>query len=405
MHTSYKLLCDKSFRSFISVHAIYSLARWISVSTLPLFVAQKFNDRDVLVLSMVLKLLPTVICTPLLANILPKLGFKKLAIIGMLLFAISQLGLPYASNQIVFQGFILLTGVIDTVIVACILALRSQVIPTGQNISANALFSMVESISRIVGPSLTIVILWRLSIIQSFYIIALLLLIAIIILALTYLPFTKSLTSHKTTIHYTSFLKIFFKKPILWHIYIPSLGYALLVGTRNLFLFWANKEIFQNDESQWNLLLTMHGCGAIVGSIIGHKFLDWINRKISLVEAFLYLGLLRSIGYLALAWVSDFSAALGMLAAIGLPEILETICFFTLLQKYLEGDEKNVFYMLNIPIYYSFVILGTLSGRLYTTGVIPLQHLWILTSIVSAIVIIPFLLNAKKAHKNSISKN
>jgi hypothetical protein len=405
MRTTYKLLFDKSFRSFITVHATYSLARWISVSTLPLFVAQKFNSGDVLVISMSLRLLPTIICSPLVANILPRIGFKKLAIIAMIWLAITQLILPHTNNKALFEGLILLTGVIDTVIMASILALRSHVIPAGKNIPANALFSMVESVSRIVGPGLTIILLWKLSLTEGFYSIALLLLVATFFLICTNIPFTKSISAHTKTIRYSSFLKIFYRKPILWYVYIPSLSYAILVGTKNLFLFWSNKETFQNAEPQWNLLLTMHGCGAIIGSMLGRKFLGWINKKVSLVEVFLYLGLLRSVGYLALAWVSNFNIALGMLAAIGLPEILETICFFTLLQNYLEGDEKNVFYMLNIPIYYSFVILGTLSGRLYTTGIITLQNFWILTTIVSSIAIIPFLLNAKKANKVLISKN
>jgi predicted MFS family arabinose efflux permease len=405
MHVTYKLLFNKSFRSFIAVHAIYSLAKGISISILPLFVAKKFNTGDMLVISMSLRLLPTIVCTPILANVLARIGFKRLALIAMIWLAIVQLILPHISNSILFESLILLTGIIDTIIVASLLALRSQVIPVGKNISANAVLSIIESISRIVGPGLTIVMLWKLPLLQSFYSIALLLLIAALLLMCTYIPFEKSSSLHVKTVHYSSFLKIFYKKPILWYIYIPSLGYAILVGTRNLFLFWSNKDVFQNVESQWSLLLTLHGCGAILGSIIGQKVLNWINNKISLVETFLYLGLLRSIGYLTLAWVSNFNIALVTLATIGIPEILETICFFTLIQKYLEGKEKDIFYMLNIPIYYSFVILGTLSGKLYTTGMTTLKTFWILTSIVSAMVTLPFLLNARKANKNLACKN
>ncbi|OJW67882.1 MAG: hypothetical protein BGO68_04455 [Candidatus Amoebophilus sp. 36-38] len=401
MHTIRKLLTDSNFRSCLVVHATYSLAKWISLSNLPLLVAQKFNDRDTLVLSLSLKLLPTIICAPLLANILSKIGFKKLTILGMLLLAIMQLGLIYTNHPIIFQGFILVTGIIDTVVTSCILVLRSQVIPSGKHIAGNASFSMVESIARIIGPALTAVMLWKLSLKQSFYGISTLLLLATIILELSQIPFKKATSRHTTTIGYLSFLKLFHKKPILWAIYIPCLGYAILSGTRNLFLFWTNKEIFHNHEAKWTLLLTAHGLGTILGSILGTKFLHWIKKRISLLQAFLYLGLLRSIVFLILSWVPYFKLALAMMVVLGLPEILETICFFTLLQIYLEGDEVHVFYTFNIPVYYTFVVLGTLTGELYTTNLITLQNLWLLTSLLSLISIVPFLVKAKGLNKKS----
>eukprot|EP01132_Coremiostelium_polycephalum_P000247 gene247-327_t len=365
---NYQLLADKYFREFLIVHTLYHLAKWGAICTLPLLVDHHFDGGgDVLIISMALKLLPAIILSPLIANILPNVGFKRLTTLSLALLAVSQLWLAYIHHQFLFQFLVLFTGILDTIISTSILALRSQVIPSGENIAANALFTIVESITRLAGPMLTMMFLWQFSVIQSFLVISMLLLASSLLLAKAYLPLIVNLQKSRGIIHYVDFFQIFRERPILWQIYLPSLSYALLLGTRNLFLFWSNQTIFHNQAPEWNLLLTMQGCGAILGSILCHKAIHKMTTKIPLLEAFLYLGLVRSLGYLSLAWVTNFQVALGVIMLVGLPEALESICFISLIQKNLKEEQKNIFYMLNLPIFYFVVILGISAGKLCTS--------------------------------------
>ena len=396
MNQNKKILLYSTFRNFLIVYTLYVLARWITLSTLPLYITQKFNSSNTLIISLSLKILPAVICAPLIANILPRIGFKKLATISLLFLGIIQMGVLYVGNPIIFQSFILLTGILDTIILAALLALRTSVIPAEKNISANTLFTMVDSVAKIVGPLLSIIMLWKLSFSKSFYILSAFLVVASIILLFINLPFRKKSVTQKSILDYSSFLQLFLKKPVLWSIYIPILGYALLAGSRNLFLFWYNKKVFLNTEVKWNLLLTAHGCGAILGSIIGIKIIHWLTKKITLLHTFLYLGLLRGVGFLLLSWITNFKSALILLVAVGIPETLEAICFFTLLQKYLtNSEEENIFYTFNTSTYYAFFIAGTLMGRLYTMDIITLQNLWILITSLTIISILPFVIKNK----------
>ncbi len=390
---------DSNFKKFIAAYAVYSLAKWISLSALPLLVAQKFNPGGTLVISLALKLLPQVILAPFLATMLLKKGPQVIAIVTILWLAVGQIILPHTHDYLLFQGIILLTGIMDTAIGASVLTWRSQLIPKGKDIAANAFFSVVERASKIIGPGLTTLILWKLSITQSFYALSLLLVVAAIILLITKRQPSIKATPTSSKVNYLSFLKLFMHKPILWAIYIPGLGYAILLGTLNLFLFWSNTKTFHQAESQWTILLTAHGIGAMFGSIIAPKALSWIHKKMPLLQSYLWLSLLRSIGFISLAWISHFGLACTALVCIGLPEMLEVVCFFTLLQRYLQSGEEIIFYTFNMPIFGGFIFLGTLVGGIYTKSLISLQGFWVLSCVLSMFLIIPFLLYNKEPNK------
>ncbi len=390
---------DPNFRGFIIPYAVYSLGKWISLSALPSLIAQKFNSQATLVVSLGLHVLPQVICAPLIATTLLKKGPKTLLVTAILWLAVTQLTLPHIANHFAFQGLILFTGIIDTAIVASVSALRSQLIPEGENISANALFATVERSSRILGPALAVVILWKLSITQSFYATALLLIIASTMLSRANIRLTTKPSNTLQKVEYSSFLRLFRSKPILWTIFIPGLGYAILLGTLNLFLFWSNTETFHNLESRWTLLLTAHGIGAMLGSIIAPKALCWINKRVPLLKTYVWMSLLRSLGFMALAGVAHFGLALAILVLVGLPELLEVVCFFTLLQKHLKAGEESVFYALSLPVFYGFVFLGTMMGGIYTKNLMSLSGFWALASGLPVLLILPFLLSNKRLNK------
>jgi hypothetical protein len=201
--------------------------------------------------------------------------------------------------------------------------------------------------------------------------------------------------SLSSPVSYKSFLNLFKKIPILWTLLIPSLGYALLLGALPLFLYWASTEIFQETQNQWTVLLTFHGMGAVLGGIIAPKALGFIEKKISLINVFPWLVLSRTLSFLPVIAVDRWESALIVLSVAGFPEMLEVVCFFTLLQRHLPSHQEELFYAFSMPIFYVCTVLGTLLGEAYTQHLVSLRAFWLLISTLCLILTIPFLVRIK----------
>ena len=255
------------------------------------------------------------------------------------------------------------------------------------------MFTTIETASKIIGPALVGIILWKLSILHGSYIMALSSIIAAVLLFKCSKYSTKPLPS--SSISYGSFFSLFRKIPILWILFIPGLGYALLLGALPLFLYWANTEILQETQNQWTVLLTFHGMGAVLGGIIAPKTLGFIEKKISLITVYPWLVLARILSFLPLIVVHRWESALIVLAVAGLPEMLEVICFFSLLQRHLPSRQEELFYAFAMPIFYICTVLGTLLGGVYTQHLISLRVFWLLISLLCLMLTMPFLVRVK----------
>ena len=378
-------------------YAIYSLARWCFLSMLPIIVTQKFSAGGPLVASLTFKILPRVLFAPLIAKMILKRGAKDVAASAILCCAPIYILLFYIEPPVLFQSMVLLSGILEAIITTAMLVLRSQIAAMGENITTNAVFTTIERSSAVIGPALAGILLWKLSTLHSSYLMAAASLIAGILLFLS--PYVKK-TSLAPSISYKSFFNLFKETPILWTLWIPGLGYAFLLGALPLFLYWANTEIFQEAQNRWTVLLTFHCLGAVLGGITASKILSFVQRKISLIKVYPWLVLLRILSFFSLIAVHRWGSALVVLAVAGLPEMLEVICFFTLLQRYLPAHQEELFYALSMPIFYMCILLGTLLGGAYTQHLISLHAFWLLISILCLILAIPFLV-PKKAIKGT----
>lgn len=302
--------------------------------------------------------------------------------------------LLYIDSPTLFQAFVFLSGILDAVITTAMLVLRSHIAATGKNITVNAVFSTIESGSKIIGPALAGIILWQSSLLHSSYIMALSsILAAALLFKCSIYPPKPSLAS---PISYQSFLDLFRNTPALRALFIPGLGYALLLGALSPFLYWANIEIFHKTQDKWTLLLTFHSMGAVLGGIIAPKTLNFIkNKRVPLITVYPWLVLARTLIFLPLMALHRWESALIVLSLAGLPEMLEIICFFTLLQRYLPAHQEELFYAFSMPIFYVFTGLGTLLGGVYTQHLVSLRAFWLLISTLCLILVMPFLVRIK----------
>lgn len=365
---------------------------------LPVLVTQKFSAGSPLVVSFAFKILPRVLLAPLIAKMILKKGAKDIAALSILFCAPIYMLFCYVDSAVLFQSVVLLSGIFDAIIITAMLVLRSQISALGAGVTINAVFTTIERSSAVIGPALAGALLWRLSILYSSYLIALASLLAAFLLFLS--PFVKK-ASTSPSISYKSFLNLFKEMPILWTLWVPGLGYAFLLGALPLFLYWANTEIFHEVQNQWTMLLTFHGLGAVLGGLMAPKLLALIQKNIPLIKAYPWLVLLRALGFLSLIAVDKWQSALVVLIVVGVPEMLEVVAFFTLLQKHLPAHQEELFYAFSMPIFYICTVLGTLLGGIYTQHLISLHTFWLLISGLCLVLVIPFLLR-KEATSESL---
>ncbi len=378
-------------------YAIYNLSKWCFFSMLPVLITQKFSAGGPLVTSLVFKVLPRVLFAPLIAKVMLKKGAKDIAAIAILCYAPIYIMLLYIDSPTLFQAFVLLSGILDAVITTAMLVLRSHIAATGKNITVNAVFSTIESGSKIIGPALAGIILWQSSLLHSSYMMALSsILAAVLLFKCSIYPPKSSLAS---PISYQSFLDLFRNTPALRALFVPGLGYALLLGSLSPFLYWANIEIFHKPQEKWTLLLTFHSVGAVLGGMIAPKTLNFIKKRVSLITVYPWLVLARTLSFLPLIALHRWESALIVLSLAGLPEMLEVICFFTLLQRYLPAHREELFYAFSMPIFYVFTGLGTLLGGVYTQHLVGLRAFWLLISTLCFTLVMPFLVRIKTIKK------
>ncbi len=375
----------------IVAYAIHTLSRWAFLSMLPVVVMQKFSSGSTIVIALALELLPRVLFAPLIAKIMLRKGAKNVASIAIICCAPIYISLLHIDSHTFLQVLMLLLGFFDAAITAAALVIRSQVALAGKNITTNAIFATAERSSKMIGPALASIFLRKLSILHSTYIIVLFSVVASVLLFASPVQRKSTSISQSQPVSYCAFLSLFRKNPVLWSLFVPTLGYALILGAISLFLYWANTAIFQKPEDLWTILLTLRGAGAVIGGLLASKILHFTQKKTPLLKAWPWIGLTRALCFLPLALTTQWEFFLVALVIAGLPEMLAGVCFFTLMQRHLPPHQAEIFYSLSAPIFYGCIILGTLLGGLYTQNLIGLGEFWLLISMLCLGTALPFL--------------
>jgi hypothetical protein len=81
-------------------------------------------------------------------------------------------------------------------------------------------------------------------------------------------------------------------------LFMPTLGYGVVLGSLNAFLLWSTTKTFHQPEDQWVLLLTAHSIGAIVGSVIDPRVIESVG-KMRILNLYLWARLCKLVWLIA----------------------------------------------------------------------------------------------------------
>ena len=387
------MLQNKNFKRLLLGYGIEIFSYWVVNTMLPIWVAQKFGTGSKVVWALALLLLPQIFCAPFIGKLLLKKGPQKTVAIMLGSIAVIYCLLPHIRNYGLFQAIILLQGALQATIVASLMTLRSRCIPPGKNILGNSLFVRLDRLGQIIGPALAGLLLLKISVAQCFYGTALLAVIAMVILLKVYTPqIIVSDTQKIPSASYRYLWRLFQQKTILYPIFIPILGCAISIGAMRPFLFFSATTIFHNTENDWSFLLTAYGAGALIGGLIAPKLIRILSSaQLTLLAIFMGARILNISWLVGLVCATNFSSSMGILAIAGLFDVIGAVCYFTLIQKHLLPQEEGLFHTLSLPIFYVFVMLGTLLGELYTMHWVGLHGFWLMTIGWAILMLVPFL--------------
>ena len=189
---------------------------------------------------------------------------------------------------------------------------------------------------------------------------------------------------------YRGLIALFQRKPLLFLLFLPTLGYGVLLGGLSNFLLWRTVALGRPVDD-FSFLLTMHGLGAAVGSLVAHHVVRRMTPKIPLLTLFTTVRSAKFLWLLLLLGVKTFPQALVVLCIGGIPEVVGSVCFFTLIQRTLTTAEEAIFHSFSLPIFQGFVLIGTLLGGLYTAHWVTLPtYWWLVIGVAWGLATLPF---------------
>lgn len=317
-------------------------------------------------------------------------GAQSVVAYSLILDAIMMIILCQISETLIFQTLLLVKGIIGATQSAGYLLLRTQVTPKETQIESNIAFALIERSGQLLGPGIAGLLLWKLSAYRCMYGITIgLAIAAILLLRLDILATSDHKSSKDEKISYASLIKLFKYKTFSIALLLPTLGYGLILGGLKPYLLWSTINTLQRPENQWTILLTAHGIGAAAGSFIAPSIIQKLGEYVSLFSLFLSVRIGKVIILLLLVFASSLSSACGLLFLTGIPEVIGSVCFFTLLQKNLTLKEQAILHTCSLPWFNTLVAGGAMLGGLYTAHWINLSSLWFITCLLSILLSIP----------------
>jgi MFS family permease len=394
-------LPNKNFCKFLSAFAIYSSANWMSIGLIPLMISKFFGHEDEFILALFIRLLPKLLLGKFIARLLCKKNPILILISCALFLAIINITLPFLYNYLFFLVFLFLIGIIDICVIPTLLLVRSILIHENQRIIENIYYQFIARTSKILGPFFGLVVLYFYEIEVCFFLISVLFIIFCFLarflnISLFYISKNQNYkeTEEKNPTISFRFYKftstIFSNTSILHLLVIPAIGYQLMLGALNPFLFWSNIETFGNVDKKWMYLIVAQGIGTLIGTLIALYVQKSFFFKQKILNIYLYVSFIEGLLYLTLAWVSEFRLALIILVISGIPEIIATVIYYTIIQKSILRSDEQAFYTFSVMLLDTSYCIGVCLGEVYILGLFTLKNYWFLVTSFAILPVIPF---------------
>jgi len=394
MHDWISLLAVPRFRAYWIALLAESLGSWCVLGAIPILVAERYGAGNELVLSLALRLAPKILLAPVSGMVLRRFGAAHTAGSAMLAMGVLTAALPWCPSFAILQIAIFGIGVFDVFINPGLLALRGAVTPRGLEMAGNTLFSVADRLAKISGP-----VVGGLGVAAGFKPAFLAFGIAI---ALSGLPVARldAGPAADDTPHgrwrilepIREFGQILRQEPRLAGLLICAVSYVVLMGGLRPFMFWANRDWYGASDAAWTGLLAAQGLGALVGALAAGMFSRPLLRAMSAYTVTLVTALMEGALHLVLLATWTSSQAMIVLALAGIPEVISTAAWFTVVQERLAPKQQTVFFALSMPMWDCAFAVGIASAALHANGMLSLPAYWLMISLISTLPNVPLLL-------------
>jgi hypothetical protein len=105
----------------------------------------------------------------------------------------------------------------------------------------------------------------------------------------------------------------------------------------------------------------------------------------------LLTGIMEGLILLLLLFVQTSTQAFVILALAGIPEIISTAAWFTVLQTRMVPNQQALFFTFAAPLWDLFFALGIASAALHAEGMLSLSAYWALMSLTPTLPLVPLL--------------
>ena len=330
------LLLVPRFRALWFALLCANLGSWSVLAALPILVAERYGAGSALVLSLSWRILPKIVLAPVAGALLRRFGAPRIACLALAAEAVLTGALPWCHDFALLQVVIAGIGALDVFMMPGLMALRSTVTPDGLELAGNSLCSMADRIGKTVGPAIG-----GLAVIGGFVpaFLGFAAVIGVAAVPVAGLPRARPeapLHGWNVVALPVEFWRMLRGDPVLVGILVCAVTYMVMIGGLRPFLFWANREWFGASDTAWTGLMAAQGAGAVIGAIVAGTFNRALLRRASAYKLTMVTGVIEGVGHLLLVFCPSGPAgtwvAMAILAVTGIPEVICTATWFTVMQ-------------------------------------------------------------------------
>jgi MFS family permease len=389
------LLAVPRFRALWFALLCANLGSWSVMAALPILVAERYGAGGALVLSLSWRILPKIALAPVSGVLLRRFGAPRIACLALAAEAVLTGALPWCDDFVVLQVVIAGIGALDVFMMPGMMALRGTVTPDGYEFAGNSLCSMADRIGKTVGPAIG-----GLAVTAGFVPAFLGFAIAIGVAAIPVagLPWARPespLRGWNVVALPVEFWRMLRADPMLVGILVCAVTYMAMLGGLRPFLFWANREWFGASDSAWTGLMAAQGAGAVIGALVAGTFNRALLRRASAYRLTMVTGVIEGFGHLLLVFCPMGGAgtwvAMAILALTGIPEVIATATWFTVMQQRLSPERQGLFLAFTSPMWDCAYTVGVLSAGLHAGAMLDLAPWWIVLSLFATLPLLPLI--------------
>lgn len=389
------LLLVPRFRALWFALLCANLGSWSVLAALPILVAERYGAGSALVLSLSWRILPKIVLAPVAGALLRRFGAPRIACLALAAEAVLTGALPWCNDFAVLQVAIAAIGALDVFMMPGLMALRGTVTPDGLELAGNSLCSMADRIGKTVGPAIG-----GLALIAGFVpaFLGFAVVIGAAALPVAGLPRARPeapLHGWNVVALPVEFWRILRGDPVLVGILVCAVTYMVMIGGLRPFLFWANREWFGASDTAWTGLMAAQGAGAVIGAVVAGTFNRALLRRASAYKLTMVTGVIEGLGHLLLvvcpAGPTGTWVAMAILAVTGIPEVICTATWFTVMQQRLSPERQGLFLAFTSPMWDCAYAIGVLSAGLHAGAMLDLAPWWAVLSLIATLPILPLI--------------